>query len=68
MKKTNAFATFIDEKYIPLDKRVKIAIAVGLLLLPVVLFYFFWFQPQMEKSAKLTKQKATLSNTSPGPC
>ncbi|MEA3466957.1 MAG: type 4a pilus biogenesis protein PilO [Thermodesulfobacteriota bacterium] len=61
MKKTNAFATFIDEKYIPLAKKLKIAIAVVLFLLPVVLFYFFWFQPQNEKTTRLTEQKATLT-------
>ena len=61
MKKNNAFATFIDEKYIPLDKKLKITIAVILFLLPVVLFYFFWFQPQNEKSIKLDKQRETLS-------
>ena len=61
MKKTNAFATFIDEKYIPLDKKLKITIAVILFLLPVVLFYFFWFQPQNEKSNQLLKQKETIS-------
>ena len=61
MKKTNAFATFIDEKYIPLAKKLKIAIAVVLFLLPVVLFYFFWFQPQNEKSATLLAQKETLT-------
>ena len=61
MKKNNAFATFIDEKYIPLDKKPKIALAVILFLLPVVLFYFFWFQPQNEKSVQLVKQRETLS-------
>jgi len=60
MKKTNAFATFIDEKYLPLDKKLKIAIAVVLFLLPAILFYFFLFQPQMEKSARLTTQKTAL--------
>ena len=61
MKKNNALATFIDDKYIPLDKKLKIAIAVVLFLLPVVLFYFFWFQPQSEKSIQLSKQKASLT-------
>ncbi len=61
MKKNNALATFIDEKYIPLDKKLKIAIAVALFLLPVVLFYFFWFQPQNEKTTKLSKQKVSLA-------
>jgi type IV pilus assembly protein PilO len=61
MKKTNAFATFIDEKYIPLEKKLKIAIAVILFLLPVVLFYFFWFEPNNEQSVQLVQQKETLT-------
>ncbi len=60
MKKTNAFATFIDEKYIPLDKKLKITIAVVLFLLPVVLFYFALFQPQVKESNRLTKEKETI--------
>ena len=60
MKKNNAFATFIDDKYIPLDKKFKVAIAVLLFLLPVVLFYFFWFQPQQEKNSQLVAQRTTL--------
>lgn len=61
MKKNNAFATFIDEKYIPLDKKLKIIIAAILFLLPAVLFYFFWFQPQSEETVKLEKQKVSLT-------
>jgi type IV pilus assembly protein PilO len=61
MKKTNAYATFIDEKYIPLEKKLKITIAVILFLLPVVLFYFLWFQPKNEKSVQLTRQKDSLT-------
>jgi len=61
MKNTNAFATFIDEKYIPLEKKLKIAIAVILFLLPVALFYFFWFEPNNEKSVQLAQQKETLT-------
>ncbi len=60
MKKTNAFATFIDEKYIPLDKKLKITIAVVLFLLPVVLFYFVLFQPQVKESNRLAKEKASI--------
>ena len=61
MKKTNAFANFIDNKYIPMDKKLKIAIMVFLFLLPIALFYFLWLQPQYEKTAQLTKQKATIA-------
>lgn len=60
MKKNNAFATFIDDKYIPLEKKFKVAIAALLFILPVVLFYFFWFQPQQEKHTQLVTQRTTL--------
>lgn len=61
MKKTNAFATFIDEKYIPLDKKLKIASAVLLFLFPAVLFYFLWLQPYYKKHARLTQQKISIT-------
>lgn len=61
MKQNNAFATFIDKRYLPLDKKAKVAIAVLLFLLPVVLFYFFWFQPQQEKTNNLVQQRTTLT-------
>ena len=61
MKQNNAFAKFIDDKYIPLDKKFKWIIAVILFLLPAVLFYFLLFQPQQEKKTQLTVQRATLT-------
>ncbi len=61
MKQNNAFATFIDDKYVPLDTRFKWVIAVVLFLLPGILFYFLLFQPQQEKMAQLTSQRATLT-------
>jgi len=61
MKKNNAFATFIDEKYIPLDKKFKVIIAVVLFLLPVILFFFFWFQPQQNKQNNLIDQRTKLT-------
>ncbi|RUM40850.1 MAG: pilus assembly protein PilO [Desulfocapsa sp.] len=60
MKKNNALATFIDDKYIPLEKKFKVAIAVLLFLLPLLLFYFLWFQPQQEKTSQLINQRTTL--------
>ncbi len=60
MKKNNAFATFIDDKYIPLDKKIKVAVALLLFILPIALFYFLWFQPQQEKSTQLTRQQTVL--------
>jgi type IV pilus assembly protein PilO len=60
MKKTNAFANFIDEKYIPLNGKMKTGIAVALFLLPLILFYFLWLQPYNTTSTSLSQQKATL--------
>jgi len=61
MKKTNAFANFIDNKYLPLDKKLKIVIAIVLFLLPIILFYFLWFQPQTVKTSQLVQQKDNLT-------
>ena len=60
MKKSNAFTAFIDDKYIPLEKKFKVIIAVVLFLLPIVLFYFIWFQPQQENNRQLQNQRTTL--------
>ena len=53
---TNKFDTFIDEKYISLDVKVKITIAVLILLLPAALCYFLVFQPNKEAIASLDNQ------------
>lgn len=56
-----AFTTFLDEKYIPLAPKIKLAITLGLILLPLVIFYFTYFQPKAEKIQNLNKQKTTLA-------
>ena len=55
------FDTFLTDKYIPLERKVKILLAVLLFLLPVVLFYFLFFSPKQEKLTGLEKQKVTLT-------
>ncbi len=61
MKKSNAaFATFIDQKYLPLEPKYRVAIAVCLLLLPVVVCFFVFFQPNNENITNLTKQQQSL--------
>lgn len=55
------FDDFIDKKYIPLEKRVKIAIFIILLIVPAVLFFFLSYQPQAEKITSLEKQVRTAS-------
>jgi len=61
MKIASAVSTFIDEKYIPLDKRYKLGIFVVLLLLPVLLFYFLSFRPGSKTINQLENQKTSLS-------
>lgn len=62
MKTSNAaFATFIDEKYIPLAPRIKLGITVGIILLPLVIFYFSYYQQKAEKIQNLNQQKVSLN-------
>ena len=50
MKKSNTkFATFLDQKYIPLDRKFKFLIAAVLLIAPIALFYFLYFKPKSEQ-------------------
>ncbi len=56
-----AFTTFIDEKYIPLAPKIKLAITLGIIVLPLVIFYFTYFQQKAEKIQNLSKQKTTLA-------
>ena len=54
MKKSNSkFATFLDQKYIPLEKKFKLLIAAVLLIAPIALFYFLYFQPKSEEITTL---------------
>jgi type IV pilus assembly protein PilO len=61
MKKSNtAIATFIDLRYLPLELKYKVAIAVFLLLLPVILFFFVSYQPNYQKIKSLSDQEAKV--------
>lgn len=62
MKTSNAaFATFIDEKYIPLSPRIKLGITVGIILLPLVIFYFSYYQSHAKKIETLQQEKVTIT-------
>jgi type IV pilus assembly protein PilO len=62
MKTSNAaIATFIDEKYVPLAPRIKLAIVVGIVLLPLVVFYFTYYQQKDKKIQSLNQQKVSLA-------
>jgi type IV pilus assembly protein PilO len=56
---TQAFSTFINEKYLPLEKKPKIVGAAVLLILPVIIFFFVWYQPKSKEMAALTLRKNT---------
>lgn len=61
MKTSNAALTnFINEKYIPLAPRLKVASVALILLLPVVIFYFLYYQPKAEKITSLNNQTVQL--------
>jgi type IV pilus assembly protein PilO len=53
--KMAAIESFIDDKYLSLEKRIKISILVSIFILPALLFYFLVFNPQAEKIAVLKK-------------
>lgn len=61
MKTNNAaIITFIDEKYIPLAPRIKLGIAVAIILLPLVIFYFSYYQKKNDRIQNLNQQRVTL--------
>jgi type IV pilus assembly protein PilO len=62
MKKNNqAIATFIDTKYIPLQKNYKLAGAAAILLLPLILFFFIFYLPKSKEIKTLIQQKNTAT-------
>lgn len=60
MKKNEAFANFLDEKYIPLDFKYKILIIILIFTLPCALYYFFFLKPNLEDIEKLKRSEAKL--------
>jgi type IV pilus assembly protein PilO len=62
MKTSNAaIATFIDEKYLPLAPKIKLGIVVGIVLLPLVVFYFTYYQQKAERIQSLNQQKVSMT-------
>ena len=61
MKTSNTkFTSFIDERFTPLQPRIKLGITVVIVLLPLLIFFFTYYQPNVKKIATLNGQKATL--------
>lgn len=61
IKNDSKFATFLDKKYIPLDTKIKIAVLILVLLLPIAVFYFTLYQPNSSTISKLEKDSNKLS-------
>jgi len=61
----HGFDAFVEEKYIPLDKKIKIAIVAAAILIPAALFFFLFYQPTAKKISsldqKITKAKSELA-------
>lgn len=53
--------TFITKKYIPLDKKIKIVIAVLLIAAPVGLYVYLSYMPNVETIKKMEGKKVTLA-------
>ncbi|HKJ66210.1 MAG TPA: type 4a pilus biogenesis protein PilO [Desulfopila sp.] len=59
-KFSSAFNEFLDTRYLPLEPKFKVLLAVGLVLLPIVIFYFVFLSPNLEDLERLETQKVTL--------
>ena len=57
---TAKFDTFIEEKYLPLDTKIKVLIAIAAVLVPIALFYFLVYQPANSRIAALNRQVASM--------
>jgi type IV pilus assembly protein PilO len=51
---------FVNEKYIPWKKNVKIALAAGLIIAPIAAFIFLFYNPTQQEIATLEATKSKL--------
>lgn len=54
------FDTFISDKYIPLERKVKIILALLVFILPLVLFYFLSYSPKQKSITQFEQQRIRL--------
>ncbi|MDW7771264.1 MAG: type 4a pilus biogenesis protein PilO [Desulfobulbaceae bacterium] len=59
-KSSEQINKFIDTKYVSLDKKVKAAVFIAACVVPVALFYFLYYSPNVEKINSLSSKKAAL--------
>lgn len=56
---TNSFDTFLDGKYIPLERKKKVMIVIAAVIVPVAFFYLLSYKPGLEKNAAIEQQIST---------
>lgn len=54
------FDVFVEEKYIPLDQKIKFGAVALLVVALIALFYFVVLSPNLEEIKKLEKEKVSL--------
>ena len=54
---STSIASFLDKNYIPLQPKVKIAIAVAILIAPILAFVFLYYLPNNEEISRLKQQE-----------
>ncbi|MGL1930524.1 MAG: type 4a pilus biogenesis protein PilO [Desulfotalea sp.] len=57
----SAISTFLDDKFIPLPKNGKIGIAIGFILLPVLVYGYFFELPARGQITQLEQQRDTAT-------
>ena len=60
MKKNDAFTNFLDTKFIPLERKIKLLLLVLIFVIPAVAYYFLFLDPNMKEIDQLTAKKSGL--------
>jgi len=60
MKKNDAFTQFLDTKYIPLERKIKLVLFVLIFALPAVAYFFLYLKPNLSELDKLTAKHTSL--------
>ncbi len=64
MKKSNGkFTAFIDGKIVPMGAKAKVGIVFLIVLIPVIAFYFAFYQPNSEKIQGLKAKEVSMQKT-----
>lgn len=61
-KKNEAFTNFLDNKYIPMERKYKLLLTVLLFLIPSVAFYFIFLQPNLDELKRLETNITNIEN------